>query len=715
MDTVFQNVHCVIVYLDDILLASSSEREHISDIRTVYKRLNDFGLTIRLEKCTFGVKSIDFLGHNITSSGSIPLPNKVNAITQFPKPQTIRSLQELLGMMNFYHRFVRNAATTLRPLYTALKGKGQKHQLVWTPEMTESYHCGINALANAAMLAHPHSGAQIALTCDASDTGIGASFEQFVNGIWQPLAFFSKQLRDAERKYSAFDRELLALHLSIRHFRYMLEGRNFSVFTDHKPLVDAMFKMSDPWSARQQRQLSIISESITTDIQHISGKDNVVANCLSRASINNITLGIDYAEMAAAQAVSDDIQSYRTAITDLKLADIPVCDSGPVLLCDISTGVARPIVPETHRRQVFNVIHNLAYPDRKTTEKLISEKFVWHGLKKKVNQWAKKCIHCQTSKVQIYVRAPIDNFKVLEKRFSHIHVDIVGPLPPSCGHAHIFNIIYRTTRWPEAIPLQGTSTIDCARALILHGSPVLEFHLTLHPTEELNLLQPFGPLFLNSSVVNCTTLLHTIPKSMVKVNGLVERFHRTMKAALKARLTESTGSMSYHGCYSDYVLLQRMIAHSSSAELVYGELLIVPGTFITSNTIPWIPAYVNRPAIPTTSHGRCTSNSIHSQLKTSQFVFVRHDSHRTPLTRPYPGPYRLISHGEKKFTIQMGSKEERISIDRLKPAHCDMDRVHLACPPRRVRPPIVPERQSTETTESTTSRSGRTLRHPDRY
>ena len=189
--------------------------------------------------------------------------------------------------------------------------------------MTESYHSGINALANAAMLAHPHSGAQIELTCDASDTGVGASFEQFVNGIWQPLAFFSKQLRDAERKYSAFDRELLALYLSIRHFRYMLEGRNFSVFTDHKPLVDAMFKMSDPWSARQQRQLSFISE-FTTDIQHISGKDHVVADCLSRASINNSTLGVDYAEMAAAQAVSDDIQSYRTAITDLKLADMPV-------------------------------------------------------------------------------------------------------------------------------------------------------------------------------------------------------------------------------------------------------------------------------------------------------------------------------------------------------------------------------------------------------
>ena len=201
---------------------------------------------------------------------------------------------------------------------------------------------------------------------------------------------------------------------------------------------------------------------------------------------------------------------------------MPVCDSGPVLLCDISTGVARPIVPETYRRQVFNVIHSLAHPGRKTTQKLISEKFVWHGLKKEVNQWAKECIHCQTSKVQTHVRAPIDNFKVPEKRFSHIHVDIVGPLPPSCGHIPIFPpsmTAQLVGRKPSHFKERQPLTVP--ERSLLHGSPVLEFHLTLHPPEELNLLQPFGPLFLNSSVVNCTTLLHTIPEPMVWWNAAI--------------------------------------------------------------------------------------------------------------------------------------------------------------------------------------------------
>ena len=100
---------------------------------------------------------------------------------------------------------------------------------------------------------------------------------------WQPLAFFSRQLRNAELKYSAFDRELLGVHLAIPQFRFMLEGRQFSVYTDHKPLVHAMAKTAELWSSRQQRHLSAISE-FTTDIQHVSGKNNTVADCLSCAT-----------------------------------------------------------------------------------------------------------------------------------------------------------------------------------------------------------------------------------------------------------------------------------------------------------------------------------------------------------------------------------------------------------------------------------------------
>ena len=182
MDTVFQGVNCVFVYLDDILIASTSTKDHLRDLAIVCERLKTYGLTIRLEKCLFGVVSIEFLGHQITSNGSIPLPSKVKAIEQFPRPQTVRALQELLGMINFYHRFIPHAAIKLRPLYSALKGKSQKQQLTWCDDMTSAYNRGISALIDATLLAHPYSQAPIAITSDASDTGVGACLEQCIDG-----------------------------------------------------------------------------------------------------------------------------------------------------------------------------------------------------------------------------------------------------------------------------------------------------------------------------------------------------------------------------------------------------------------------------------------------------------------------------------------------------------------------------------------------------
>ena len=145
--------------------------------------------------------------------------------------------------------------------------------LVWSGDMLRSFEATKEALANATMLHHPVQGAPTALTSDASDTALGAVLEQKIGNTWRPLAFFSRQLRKPERNYATFDRELLGIHLAVKHFRYFLEGRVFTVFTDHKPIVAALKKTSEPVSGRQARQLAAIAEA-TSDVRHVSGKDN---------------------------------------------------------------------------------------------------------------------------------------------------------------------------------------------------------------------------------------------------------------------------------------------------------------------------------------------------------------------------------------------------------------------------------------------------------
>lgn len=134
----------------------------------------------------------------------------------------------------------------------------------WSSERTDAFDVTKTALANTALLAHPSPTAPVALTTDASDY-IGVVCEQWVDGSWQLLAFSSKKLCDNESKYSTLDRELLGLFIAIRHFRFLLEGRRFTAFVDHRLLTFAMAKTAEPWSSRQQCQLSAISK-YTTDI-----------------------------------------------------------------------------------------------------------------------------------------------------------------------------------------------------------------------------------------------------------------------------------------------------------------------------------------------------------------------------------------------------------------------------------------------------------------
>lgn len=725
MDSVLRGLPFLYVYLDDILVASSSAEEHILHLRMLFERLSEHGLIVNPTKCQFGLAEIEFLGHRVSRQGAVPLPAKVEAVSGFPRPRSVKPLQEFLGMVNFYNRFVPRAAHIMHPLYDALKGKKGDQNIEWTPEMSLAFEQAKAALANAALLAHPDPAAPIALTTDASDYAVGAVCEQWSDGAWQPLAFFSRKLRESEKKYSTFDRELLALFLATRHFRFLLEGREFTAFVDHKPLTFAMAKTTEPWSARQQRHLSAVSE-FTTDIQHVAGKNNQVADCLSRAQVTTVHLGIDYAQMAADQIMDSEVQALRTAESSLVLQDVTFNDSGASLLCDISMDRPRPLVPATWRRRVFDAIHSLSHPGVKASVKLVSAKFVWPGLRKDVKTWTATCLACQRAKVQRHVRAPLGPFPIPERRFEHVHVDLVGPLPPSRGFTHLLTMVDRTTRWPEAVPLSATTSPDVARAFI--SSWVSRFGVPLDMTSDR------GPQFTselwNAVAESLGVKLHRTTAYNPQANGLCERFHRTMKAALRASLVDSSWVDRLPWVLLGLRSAPKEDLNASSAQLVLGQSVRVPGEFLPS--VPGLgPEVVGRfdggqgrarVFSPVAAHHCLPQSFIPKDLMSAKYVFVRHDAHRSPLMTPYDGPFRVLEAGAKSFLLEMGTVQDRVSVDRLKPAHVfQEDGVELARPARRGRPP-----RSTLDTDSlpvtdppqrvvTQTRRGRVVRVPKRF
>jgi RNase H-like domain found in reverse transcriptase/Reverse transcriptase (RNA-dependent DNA polymerase) len=301
MDKIFFDLPYSFIYLDDQLVASRSVEDHRGHLRQVLQWLQNNGLVINREKCVLGQSKLEFLGHKISAASILPLAERVTAIQSFPRRRTVRELQPFLGLFNFYRRFIPVAAATVKPLTDAPGGGPSGNTPVdWSAARAAAFEAARSALATSALLDHPAASAEILLVTDASASHIGAVLQQRRRKQgWRPLAFFSQKLTPTQARYSAFDRELLAVHDSSVHFRHLLEGRSFVIFTDHLPLVGALHRVSEPKSDRQRRQLSFIAE-FTAEIRHIAGQSNVVADTLSRPAV----AGVSYADVAAGRAVS---------------------------------------------------------------------------------------------------------------------------------------------------------------------------------------------------------------------------------------------------------------------------------------------------------------------------------------------------------------------------------------------------------------------------
>lgn len=163
-------------------------------LEILFKRLQDHNISINVSKCIFGAEELPFLGYLVSGTGVIPHPDRVQVISQYKKPGTIKELQRFLGMLNYYRRCLKGAANNQAVLNSYLKNthKGDKRAIMWTQEAEDAFESCKTALANAALLAHPAEAIPLILTADASNVAIGASLEQHVDGKIKPVSFFSK-------------------------------------------------------------------------------------------------------------------------------------------------------------------------------------------------------------------------------------------------------------------------------------------------------------------------------------------------------------------------------------------------------------------------------------------------------------------------------------------------------------------------------------------
>jgi transposase InsO family protein len=451
------------------------------------------------------------------------------------------------------------------------------------------------------------------------------------------------------------------------------------------PLTHALHRVSEAHTARQGRHLAYIAE-FTSDLRHVAGERNVVADALSRppaAAVAAVAAPaaappLDWADIARDQEDDPSLEGLKKD-SALKLEEVTM--GGHNVWCDVSAGVIRPVIPIGHRERVFSHVHGLAHPGTRATVRLLSQRYVWRGMAKDATAWCRQCEACQRAKVTTHVQTAVEKIPIPTHRFSHVHVDLVGPWPPSpSGHTHLLTIIDRSTRWFEAIPLSDTATEPVLDAFV-HGW-LARFGVPARLTTDR------GPQFTSSmwaDFCQAAGIQHiTTTAYHPQANRMVERLHRQLKDALRARAGPWWQELPYAAL--GLRAAPKDESNISAAEAALGQRLVLPCQAMPSEAVP--PAAEPPPrTIPAASREFPGPNAAAQRRGLARWAYVRRGAAGGgPLAANYDGPYRVLTTGKKTCRLKIGSRVETVSVDRLK-MHAGRAPPTEGQPKRRGRPP----------------------------
>ncbi|CAB0038083.1 unnamed protein product [Trichogramma brassicae] len=524
---------------------------------------------------------------------------------------------------------------------------------------------------------------------------MGGALEQQVEGTWRPLAFFSRKFNPAQARYSTFDRELTAMAESVKYFDYYLEGRRFTLVTDHKPLIYAHNQSHDKAPPRRLRQLIYLAQ-FEVNYEYLPGKSNEVADSLSRIesapakpvddlasfefplSIDSITIPprIDLPDIVSTQNEDAELSDIlKDPSHKLKLKTIPLGPENLKVYCESREGVNRPYLPASLRKESFSLYHGDAHPSARAMKRRVKEHFVWPNMDRDIARWCKSCINCQLAKVGRHTSPMPLHFDTPDARFDHVHIDIVGPLPVSDGYRYLLTMIDRYTRWPEAVPMRDIRAETVANEfrkcwIARFGSPIT---ITTDQGKQFE-SAVFSELLRILGIKRCrTTSYHPCG------NGMIERWHRSLKAAImchaKSKIwTELLPSVMLG-------LRTRLLSScdASPADMLYGSPLRIPGDLCVNPDAEIDPkiflnkfrAHMSQVRPVPVTHKTNRNAFVTADLNTCSHVLKVVRRVKSPLVPPYTGPHKVLSRDPafNTFKIDINGREVVVSIDRLKPAH----------------------------------------------
>ncbi|XP_047979333.1 uncharacterized protein LOC125221252 [Salvia hispanica] len=457
MNAIFRPLlrQCVIVFFDDILVYSPTLELHGEHLAAVLELLRSNNFFVKLSKCSFCSLTVEYLGHLISDGQLKADPSKLDAMTAWPTPKTVKQLRGFLGLTGYYRRFVERYAMVAAPLTDLLK----KEAFVWSDGAETAFVTLKKAMTSAPVLRLPDFELQFCVETDASDVGIGAVLMQKNH----PVAFFSKKLGPRRRVASTYHKELYAIVEAVQKWRQYLLGREFVIRTDQKSLKELLQQViQTPDQQLYVRKLM----GYRFVIEYKRGITNKAADALSRqhesegTQPEGVVLDVSCDEQPPAAQAQDgeqffviaakpipdvmrllrdetatlpDLVELATKIREGKAPSHLAWADGLIyfnrrVLVSTNSSAKRPLLEEHHSSPLAG------HPGHERTFRLLAAGFFWPKMRKDVKTFVEECVVCQSTKYS--TRKPaglLQPLPVPSQVWEDVSMDFITGLPQSRG------------------------------------------------------------------------------------------------------------------------------------------------------------------------------------------------------------------------------------------------------------------------------------------
>ena len=588
METLLKDLPMTCVYIDDILVAGKTSQEHLNNLTTVLNRLQEAGLRLKREKCSFCVPEVEYLGHIISAAGLKPSPRKIKAIVDAPQPTKVSELKSFLGLISYYAKFLPNLADLLAPLYKLLRKNQRWH---WSTEQDKAYKDAKHLLTTSEVLTHFDGSKPLCIACDASPYGVGAVLSHVDGDKEQPIAYASRSLSAAERKYSQLDKEALAIVFGITRFHQFVYGRHFTLYSDHKPLIHIFNEAKSVpimASARLQRWALTLS-GYSYSIKYKKGSLQGNADALSRlplpdcpdvvpvapeviASLEQLsTVPLSATQLRTLTSRNPVLAKVRHFVYTgwpLSLQDEPA-ELKPFwyrkhelsVQDDVLLWGSRVVIPPQAQQKVLELLHETHIGISRM--KSLARQFVWWpSMDSEIEQYVRNCATCQMSTKDPPV-TPLHPWEWPQSPWTRVHADFAGPF---LGKMYLI-LIDAHSKWMEVhITSTATSAVTINKLKLTFSSLGLPEILVTDNGPAFS-SQEFAA-FSKANGIRHVTSVPYHPAS----NGLAERAVQTFKCAMKKLTKGSLEDRVMKFLFKYRITPQSTTGHSPS-DLLFGRRL----------------------------------------------------------------------------------------------------------------------------------------------